>query len=128
MSVLIKGIEMPKSCVDCPCSLNMFFCRAWDGREVTDRTGIEFKEDGIVVSRPDWCPLVEVPGKHGRLIDADELERILESAINIMKAGAAILGITDDPEVQMEIKAYTDILNGVREQPTIIGAERNGED
>ena len=71
MSVLIKGIEMPKSCVDCPCSLNMFFCRALDGREVTDRTGIEFKEDGIVVSRPDWCPLVEAPGKHGQLIDVD---------------------------------------------------------
>ena len=71
MSVLIKGIEMPKSCVDCPCSLNMFFCRAWDGRAITDRTGIEIKEDGIVVSRPDWCPLVEVPEKHGDLIDTD---------------------------------------------------------
>jgi hypothetical protein len=128
MSILIKGIEMPKSCIDCPCSLNMFFCRARDGRAITDRTGIEFKEDGIVVSRPDWCPLEEVPGKHGRLIDADELEIILESAINIMKAVASIPEITDDLEVQMEIKAYTDILDGVLEQPTIIGAERNGED
>jgi hypothetical protein len=128
MSILIKGIEMPKSCIDCPCSLNPFFCKARECRPITGGNGIEPTDDAIQVSRPDWCPLVEVPGKHGRTIDADELERLLESAINIMKAGAAALEIIDDPEIQMEIKAYTDILNGVREQPTIIGAERNGED
>ena len=61
MSVLIKGIEMPKSCLDCPCSLNLFFCKVCCGRAVTDRTSIITKNDVITVSRPDWCPLVEVP-------------------------------------------------------------------
>lgn len=28
-------------------------------------------------SRPDWCPLRPLPEKHGRLIDADELVRLL---------------------------------------------------
>ena len=29
-------------------------------------------EHGINISRPDWCPLIELP-PHGRLIDADKL-------------------------------------------------------
>lgn len=71
MSVLIKGIEMPKSCVDCPCSLNIFFCKARECRPITGGNGIEPTDDAIQVSRPDWCPLVEAPGKHGQLIDVD---------------------------------------------------------
>lgn len=60
MSVLIKGMEMPKSCAECALMSVYFGCvivgavggesdhkRAWD------------------------CPLIEVP-QHGRLIDADE--------------------------------------------------------
>ena len=58
MSVLIKGIEMPNSCLDCPCNLNLFFCRACDCREI-DQTGIRHEDGNIVVKRPDWCPLVE---------------------------------------------------------------------
>lgn len=29
---------------------------------------------------PDWCPLIEIPTPHGRLIDADELVRIWTGA------------------------------------------------
>lgn len=60
MSVLIKNMEMPKSCLDCPCSLNLFFCRVRGGRKI-DRTGIRYEDGNIVVTKPDWCPLVEVP-------------------------------------------------------------------
>lgn len=60
MSVLIKDMKMPESCLDCPCSLHLFFCLACDGREI-DRTGIRNKDGNIVVIKPDWCPLVEVP-------------------------------------------------------------------
>jgi len=59
MSVLIKNMEMPNSCLDCPCSLNLFFCRACGGKEI-DRTGIRYEDDNIIVTRPDWCPLVEI--------------------------------------------------------------------
>lgn len=31
-------------------------------------------EHGINVRRPDWCPLIEVPTPHGRLIDGDALK------------------------------------------------------
>lgn len=66
MSILIKGMEMPQGCGDCPCLGgeyhgsydNHFYC------QVTDK--------GIGEHKPDWCPLIEVP-PHGRLIDADAL-------------------------------------------------------
>ena len=122
MSVLIKGIEMPKSCVDCPC----FGHDSLDGKHAYQCNIMLKSYNWGLEGRPSGCPLVGVPGKHGRLIDADVLESLLENAINIAKAGAAVLkelGISDDPEIQMEIKAYTDILNGVREQSSVIEAE-----
>lgn len=57
MSVLIKGMQMPMSCSSCPCSDDeVRFCRA--------------KRKYIAMfGKQDWCPLVELPEKHGRLID-----------------------------------------------------------
>ena len=54
-----------------------------------------------------------------RLIDADALEEILKNAITIQEGMAVALGIEKDEGVQMELKAYRDILNGIQEQPTI---------
>ena len=54
-----------------------------------------------------------------RMIDADVLMEILTTAIRNMKGMAKFLGAEDDHEIQMEIKAYTDIANGVKEMPTI---------
>lgn len=56
MVVLIRGMEMPKSCVDC--NMPMEWCNKWIG-----------VEDG---KRSEDCPFVPVP-PHGRLIDADAL-------------------------------------------------------
>ena len=53
-----------------------------------------------------------------RLIDADVLENQLEEAISLQGIMALALG-TDDESIQAEMKAYRDILNGVREQATI---------
>ena len=33
-----------------------------------------YAEHGINISRPDWCPLIEVPTPHGRLGDLDKLK------------------------------------------------------
>ena len=54
-----------------------------------------------------------------RLIDGDELMELLTTAIRNMKGMAKFLCAEDDPEIQMEIKAYTDIANGVKDIPTI---------
>jgi len=55
MSILIKGMEMPKNCRQC------FYKRSGCPRNKYNQ------------GRPTDCPLVEVK-PHGRLIDADELK------------------------------------------------------
>jgi len=55
MSILIKGMEMPKNCGGC-------FLRFG---QCSRRIYME--------NRPSDCPLNEVPEPHGRLIDADKL-------------------------------------------------------
>ena len=65
MSILIKGMDMPKTCCDCN-----FNIAGWCTADLASER-IEFP------GRPDWCPLVEVP-KHGRLIDVDEFVKYVE--------------------------------------------------
>jgi hypothetical protein len=67
MSILIKGLEMPKNCGEC------FACKAELSQEkkviyVCCFTREEYVSDE---NRVEHCPLVLVP-PHGRLIDADE--------------------------------------------------------
>lgn len=69
MSVLVKGMEMPKGCGICPCSIY------GDCDAVEPRKRLTAKYRWSADERPNWCPLVEVPTPHGRLIDADKLER-----------------------------------------------------
>lgn len=63
MAIYIKGMDMPKSCIECPLH-GESACKAF--------TTIEpwtFKDD----ERAAFCPLTEVPEPHGRLIDLDAL-------------------------------------------------------
>lgn len=66
MSVLIRGMKMPKNCETCE----------YQTKGACFASGVN---KGIITirrmdkERPDWCPLVELPSKHGRLIDADKL-------------------------------------------------------
>lgn len=62
MSILIKGMEMPKSCRACPLATRFF-----DGEDVCSMLGTYVHDR----DREDDCPLGAVP-PHGRLIDADE--------------------------------------------------------
>ena len=61
-----------------------------------------------------------------RLIDADTLMEILTTAIRNMKGMAKFIASEDDPEIQMEIKAYTDIADGVKDMPTIDPERKTG--
>lgn len=62
-----------------------------------------------------------------RLIDGDELMEMLTTAIRNMKGVARFLDAENDPEIQMEIKAYTDIANGVKDMPTIEPERKTGK-
>ena len=68
MSVLVKDIKMPKRCLDCPMyDCYNYYCKLYS-------FGIPARYNGDGSIRPEWCELVELPEKHGRLIDADELK------------------------------------------------------
>lgn len=49
MSVLIKGMDMPKRCVDCP----IYFAGLCSVRLQNGKCPLD--------GRPDWCPLEDVP-------------------------------------------------------------------
>ena len=96
MSVLIKGMKMPKSCSECG-----FECRAYC-----------FLVDTVIESndRPDWCPLVEVPTPHGRLVDCETL-----------KDNLAVL--FERNEILIDVWLVYAIDDLIDELPTIIEAE-----
>ena len=62
MSVIVKGMEMPENCEQCILQSDAGFCLAMPknfcGYTETDK-------------RADFCPLVALPDKHGKLMDAD---------------------------------------------------------
>lgn len=66
MSVIVKGMDMPKNCKDCPFSDHEAWCLIpGDWRE---RYYCPDNE------RSEYCPLVEIPTPHGRLIDIKSVE------------------------------------------------------
>lgn len=121
MSVLIKGMEVPTSCVECPC------CRHdnWNG-ETAHQCNVSFitfgaeDENWIYNTRPNWCPLIELP-PHGRLIDADKLEKGFKRAIGTY--------LPKDPTRHMDIvdaskcHGWTQALTAVQEAETVIEAD-----
>ena len=69
MSLLIKGLNMPKNCLLCPCCVGegigmgrQHYCQGIDDEPCVSET-----------YRPKNCPLVEVPTPHGDLVDRDDL-------------------------------------------------------
>ena len=74
MDILIRNMEMPKSCDQCRLwllFLGRYFCFG-KGVEIDNE---QFPYEFMSKDRLPDCPLVEVP-KHGRLIDAGLLPRI----------------------------------------------------
>ena len=86
MGVYIKGMEMPTSCMLCP------FCV----EEADPSNGEMCMATGTLMppctrERLDNCPLISVP-KHGRLIDADAVEKQIYYVANLdwnKKVGAS---------------------------------------
>ena len=98
MSVIVKGMDMPKRCFgtsydserderhehceDCPCLDSLMIDTDTGQRygwcNIESVNGDE-KPTRLLENdeRPEWCPLIEVPTPHGRLIDADALKEIM---------------------------------------------------
>lgn len=77
MSVIIKDMEMPRAC---------WCCGGCDGDEkisyfcALTPEGKDIDEIDIHYGKPSWCPLVEIPTPHGRLIDERELRRLIKNS------------------------------------------------
>jgi len=70
MSILIKDMEIPKSCGKCKLfdashAIGLFSPLGW--------CRVNGKEIFRLSEKADFCPLVHVPEPHGRMIDADAL-------------------------------------------------------
>ena len=99
MSILIKGMEMPPTCEQCPfCDYEQAHCLVHDIPTSKNRYD----------KREAWCPLVEVP-PHGRLIDADAFYEVLDGGFD--------LDFDELPETKREL------LRMIVDAPTIIDAE-----
>lgn len=100
MSVLIKEWDLPKRCVECPACFAML---CWL------RGNKKCPADG----RPEWCPMTSVPVPHGKLIDADDLIKILDISIEV-----------DGKENAIRVtKAFNDLLDTIRGMSAVIEEE-----
>lgn len=107
MGVYIKGMKMPTSCYDCNC-----FIRDSDGSDYCCLLMQDIEDNH---KRDDDCPLIPVP-PHGRLIDADALQKSIEYVAGLdwnINVGAS---------KGLEAAAYM-----VEDAMTIIPADKGGE-
>lgn len=78
MTILIRGMEMPEGCRDC--ELGGQYLAEQNGvyTEEKYRCFVTFYPLKDLTKRHEKCPLTEVPTPHGRLIDADAVEKLVE--------------------------------------------------
>ena len=118
MSILIRGMTMPKNCLECD-------IRGYDanaGEEYCPITNIAALNIG---RQKDW-PLVELPSEHGRLIDADAFAERIETIIE--RKGYDVLSLSNFTTVKDVLEAVICDLKGTTiygymNTPTVIEAE-----
>lgn len=108
MSVIIKGMQMPSECRGCP--LCQYYPTVGETRCRMTGEVMAYHFGTIKFSgRSKHCPLVELPEKHGRLIDADAYVSMMEGKCDYEKAL--------DPYVLSVCRG------GIKLMPTIVEAE-----
>ena len=119
MSILIRGMEMPKSCGDCKFHWHgdgVTYCLALSKphnlHHISCRCYYEAEED---------CPLIEVP-PHGRLIDADALRLLYDFN------GYKPTGDMTEEEFDRLMCRLPVIRANIDDMPTIIPAEEEDND
>lgn len=105
ISILIKGMKMPKKCEQCwffgTDSARVGYCYLLKGELPLP--------DGV----PQDCPLVEVPTPHGRLIDADAI---------LGKINAIISAHPDEADLYEQDAVI--VRDWLRSEPTVIEREK----
>lgn len=106
MSVLIKGMEIPDTCLHCP-----FADGEYGWCDVDNSIGMHNDE------RPTDCPLVALPDHHGRLMDADALR---ESVLKWLPHDPC--GVEEN-EHPYETDICVSMLMEIEDAPTIVDLE-----
>lgn len=128
-------LEMPKDCPMCPFA-NYDIFNTFCGCDITrgKRWAVKNDKDYAESStRPDWCPLIEVPEPHGRLIDADalveDLKRQCEEVFKIDAVSPDDFWITRDQAYNERLwKTWCEsFFEYLKTRETIIPASEEGE-
>ena len=108
MSVLIRNMKMPENCLKC----NLYGGMYPSGCNAAS-LGIPKRYNYDASIRPDWCPLVELPEKHGRLIDESIVLEMIRKSMGIKN-------------LSFLYNAEKSVVNEIYHAPTVIEAEGEG--
>ena len=122
MSVLIKGMEMPVDCRDCP--FEMYYMNSGETKcRATGKILADFYKPIPFEGRAEECPLVEV-NPHGRLIDADAYHKEIRERY---KSASEWYNEAEDDEILARAEAsmitFTECSLTLQHMPTIIEEE-----
>ena len=107
MSIILKGIDMPKSCGKCEFNYNL------EGGSYEWCECVILHDDiNQFDTRRTDCPLIEIPTPHGRLIDADLLKDTVRDSVPAYTIGVKIPTFGD-----------TQIMSAIEVMPTMLEAE-----
>ena len=116
MSILIKGMEMPKNCNECKFGTwsnlhQAAACKRHDFEPCFKDYSREYME-----KRADFCPLVEVPAPHGRLIDEDNVIDAIHERLQVLRTHKQFIKKHGDIDL-LGVMPY------IAKIPTVIEAE-----
>lgn len=117
MSVVVKGVDFPKTCGECEFNYNCFCC------QITNRRFYDNEEFEPFIQKLDDCPLIELP-KHGRLIDADALKNDL--LYDVAKDTEYLWTSLSDNErenIQLDKDCKQNCASYVSDAPTVLEAD-----
>ena len=108
MSFIVKGIDFPEKCGDCPCCVEydnedcVYYEKYHTGMYCSAQDSAPDVDD--INKKLNNCPLVEIPTPHGRLIDADRLLAVLKSmaSTNESVPTTAVLELIDHQPVVLK--------------------------
>ena len=119
------NLEMPKDCPMCPFAYYDMFntfrgCDITRGKRLAVKNDKDYAESS---TRPDWCPLIEVPEPHGRLIDADALHKLFEDQWHYLQ----VLDWNENPTAEANQSGINWCINTMHDDaPTVIPASEEG--
>lgn len=120
MSILIPGMEMPENCEKCefkrqcsPTNVPDFECMINQYPILYCSKSKTSKQHNVEEEYLQECPLVPIPEKHGRLIDAEDFVDYMQNRY-------------DNNEITNG--DWIDFRLSLKDQPTIVPAEGGGED